>query len=66
MNAATYVPPKWQDARLMAAYERLDDALAEVHPEMDEYATIERARDAVEDADLALERLSGIRRGEVK
>lgn len=54
----------WHDPRLETAYDALDDASAEIHPEHGEHDAVQRAMDAIEAADMALERFSKIRRGE--
>lgn len=46
----------WADSRFCDAFQMLDDILAELHPEHDAHSLIKTARDAVEDADVAIER----------
>ena len=59
MNAA--ISPKvtdsgWADTRLSDAYQLIDDVLTVTHPESDARALLLKAAEAVEDADLALEK----------
>jgi hypothetical protein len=51
-----YTNPTWFNAALREASFILEDILWETHNESDEYAPIVRAIDALQDADLALER----------
>lgn len=53
----------WNDPRLEAAFDALDDARAETHPELGEHDKFQRAMDAIEDADLALGSLRNLYRG---
>lgn len=46
----------WADTRLSDAYQLIDDVLAVTHPESDARALLLKAAEAVEDADLALEK----------
>jgi hypothetical protein len=47
---------QWADERLSDAYSLIDAVLAETHPESDARAFLLKAAEAVEDADMALER----------
>lgn len=47
---------EWADDRLSDAYQLIDDVLAITHPESDARALLLKAAEAVEDADIALER----------
>jgi hypothetical protein len=57
------LPSGWYSPELEAAFELLDAEMSETHPEHGEYDILKRARDAAEDADLALEKLSKLHRG---
>jgi hypothetical protein len=57
------LPSGWHSPELEAAFELLNAEMAETHPEHGEYDILKRARDAVEDADLTLEKLSKLHSG---
>ena len=50
-------PPRWIDKRLFDACALIEAAQREQHPETEAYSLLQRALDAVEDADVELERI---------
>ena len=50
-------PPRWMDKRLYDACTLIEAAQREQHPETEAYSLLQRALDAVEDADVELERI---------
>lgn len=46
----------WFDTKLSDAYQLIDDVLALTHPETDAHPLLRAAAEAVENADLALEK----------
>lgn len=49
--------PGWADKRLMQAYHLVHEVMESVNPELDVHGTLKALRDAVEDADVELEKL---------
>ncbi len=55
--APAFTPPRWIDKRLSDACVLIEAAQREHHPETEAYRLLQIALDAVEDADVELERI---------